>query len=70
MTPRLIRDLLLIASEANRKETEEADQQWIRQQKLLDHLWQQKLDAAAPLDDGYVEIAGFRVPRYRTSCHV
>jgi hypothetical protein len=53
-----------------RREIEEADQDWVRKQKLLDHLWQQKLDAEAPLDDGYVEIAGFRVPRYRTSCHV
>jgi hypothetical protein len=53
-----------------RREIEEADSEWIRQQKLLDHVWQQKLDSEAPADDGYVEIGGFRVPRYRTSCHV
>ena len=53
-----------------RKESEEADQDWVRKQKLLDHLWQAKLDAEASLDDDYVEVAGFRVPRYRTSCHV
>ena len=53
-----------------RREIEEADQEWIRKQKLVDHLWEQKLLSEEPLDDGYVEIAGFRVPRYRTSCHV
>ena len=53
-----------------RREIEEANTEWVRGQKLADHLWQAKLDAKAPLDDGYVEIAGFRVPRYRTSCHV
>jgi hypothetical protein len=53
-----------------RKEIQAADTEWARQQKLLDLLWQAKLDAEAPLDDGMVEIAGFRVPRYRTSCHV
>jgi hypothetical protein len=36
----------------------------------LDHLWQTKLDAETDWDDDMVEIAGFRVPRYRTSCHV
>jgi len=53
-----------------RREFEESDLDWVRKQKLLDHLWQAKLDADAPLDDGFVEIAGFREPRYRTSCHV
>jgi hypothetical protein len=43
-----------------RKEVEEADRDWVRAQKLVDHLWQQKLDAEAPLDDGYVDIGGFR----------
>jgi hypothetical protein len=42
-----------------------ADQEWARKQKLLDHLWQQKLDSEAPLDDGYVEIGGFRERRTR-----
>ncbi len=46
-----------------RKEVEEADQEWIRKQKLLDHLWQMKLDAEAPLHDDYVEIGGFRERR-------
>jgi hypothetical protein len=53
-----------------RREIEEADQGWVRKQKLLDHLWQTKLDNETDWDDGMVEIAGFRVPRYRTSCHV
>jgi hypothetical protein len=53
-----------------RQEIAEADQDWIRKQKLLDLLWQQRLDAEAPLDDDMIEVAGFRVPRYRTSCHV
>jgi hypothetical protein len=53
-----------------RREIEEADTDWVRKQKLLDHLWQQKLDAESDWDDDYVEIGGFREPRYRTSCHV
>ena len=53
-----------------RREIEEADSDWVRQQKLLDHLWQAKLDAETPLDDGYDYSTGFREPRYRTSCHV
>ena len=53
-----------------RREIEEADQDWIRKQKLLDHLWQQKLDAETDWDDGRDDSTGFRVPRYRTSCHV
>ena len=53
-----------------RREIEEADQDWVRKQKLLDHLWQTKLDAETDWDDGYVEIGGFRELRYRTSCHV
>ena len=53
-----------------RKEVEEAEQEWIRKQKLLDHLWQQKLDGEVGWDDGMVEIGGFRTSRYRTSCHV
>jgi len=53
-----------------RQEIAESDTEWVRAQKLADHLWQAKLDAEAPIDDGYVEIAGFRERRYRTSCHV
>jgi hypothetical protein len=58
------------ANKQIRREIEEADQEWIRQQKLLDHLWQTKLDAEASIDDGYVEVGGFRERRYRSSCHV
>ena len=43
-----------------RKEIEEADTDWMRQQRLLDHLWQQKLDAESDWDDGFDEIGGFR----------
>jgi hypothetical protein len=53
-----------------RKEIEEADQAWVRGQKLVDYLWEQKLLSEASLDDNYVEIGGFRERRYRTSCHV
>jgi hypothetical protein len=52
-----------------RREIEEADQEWIRKQKLVDHLWQTKLDAEAPLDDGHVEIAGFREQRFKVGFH-
>jgi hypothetical protein len=41
----------------------------MRYQRELDRWWQSKLDAEAALDDGYVEIGGFREPRYRTTCH-
>jgi hypothetical protein len=40
-----------------------------RYQRQLDRWWQSKLDAEAALDDGYVEIAGFRERRYKTTCH-
>jgi hypothetical protein len=53
-----------------RREIEGADTEWIRKQKLLDHLWQQKLDSESDWDDGYEDWTGFREPRYRTSCHV
>jgi hypothetical protein len=46
-----------------RREIEEADQEWIRKQKLLDHLWQQKLDSESDWDDDYIEIGGFRERR-------
>jgi hypothetical protein len=41
------------------------DDPQVKQQLILDRLWQQKLDAEAPLDDGYVDIGGFRERRTR-----
>jgi len=41
----------------------------VRYQRELDAWQQSKLDAETALDDGYVEIAGFRERRYRTTCH-
>jgi hypothetical protein len=38
-------------------------------QAQLDFWWQTKIDLEGPLDDGYVEIAGFRERRRRPSCH-
>jgi hypothetical protein len=43
----------------------ELDDPMVKAQLLLDHLWQAKLDAKAPLDDGYVDIGGFRERRTR-----
>jgi hypothetical protein len=43
-----------------RREIEEADSDWVRQQKLLDHLWQQKLDAESDWDNDYYEVGGFQ----------
>ena len=43
-----------------RKEIEEADQTWFRQQKLLDHLWQTKLDAETAWDDDQYFVGGFQ----------
>jgi hypothetical protein len=40
-----------------------------RAQAEIDFWWQTKIDLEGPLDDGYVEIAGFREPRRRTTCH-
>ena len=53
-----------------RREIEEADSERVRKQRELDFWWEQKLLSEASLDDGYVEIGGFRERRYRTSCHV
>jgi hypothetical protein len=39
-----------------------------RAQAEIDFWWQTKIDLEGPLDDGYVEIAGFREPRRRTTC--
>jgi len=43
-----------------RREIEEADQPWTRQQKLLDHLWQTKLDAESDWDDDQYFVGGFQ----------
>jgi hypothetical protein len=52
-----------------RREMEEADQERIRQQKLVDHLWQAKLDAEAPLDDDWDYSTGFQERRHKVTCH-
>jgi hypothetical protein len=52
------------------QELAEFDTPQARYQAVLDRQWQAKLDADADWDDGYVEVAGFREPRYRPSCHV
>ena len=51
------------------QEAAQAEKVRMRYQSELDRWWQSKLDAEAALDDGYVEIGGFREPRYRTTCH-
>jgi hypothetical protein len=61
-------DALARRMEAERKELAQEDLR-ARYQRQLDRWWQSKLDAEAALDDGYVEIAGFRERRYRTTCH-
>jgi len=52
-----------------RREIMEADQPWIRQQKLLDHLWQTKLDAEASFDDEWDYSTGYAERRHKTTCH-
>jgi len=53
-----------------RREIEEADQDWVRKQKLLDHLWQQKLDAEASLDDDDWDYStGYMERRHKVTCH-
>jgi hypothetical protein len=47
------------------QEYDELDRPHVRQQLILDRLWQAKLDAEAPLDDGYITIGGFRERRTR-----
>ena len=49
-----------------RREIEQADQEWVRKQKLLDLLWQAKLDAEAPLDDDWDYSPGYMERRYYT----
>jgi len=52
-----------------RKEIEAADVPWIRTQKLLDHFWQQKLDAETPFDDDWDYSTGFAERRHKVTCH-
>ena len=52
-----------------RREIKEADQEWIRKQKLLDLLWQAKLDAEAPLDDEWDYSTGYKERRHKVTCH-
>jgi hypothetical protein len=52
-----------------RQELAQAAEVRARYQRELDRWWQSKLDAEAALDDGYVNIGGFREPRYKTTCH-
>ena len=52
-----------------RREIEEADQDWVRKQKLLDLLWQAKLDAEAPLDDDWDYSPGYMERRHKVTCH-
>jgi hypothetical protein len=40
-----------------------------RYQRELDRFWQAKKDIEAAIEDDYVEIGGFREPRYKTTCH-
>jgi hypothetical protein len=40
----------------------------MRAQAVIDAWWERKLLAEAPLDDGYVDIGGFRELR-RPTCH-
>jgi hypothetical protein len=51
------------------REIEEADTEWVRKQKLLDHLWQQKLDAEALLDDEWDYSTGYMERRHKVTCH-
>jgi hypothetical protein len=56
-------------SQQKAKEIAEANDPRNRLQREIDRQWQAKLDAEADYDDGWVEIAGFRERRYRTTCH-
>jgi len=51
------------------REIEEADTEWVRKQKLLDHLWQQKLDAEGLLDDEWDYSTGYMERRHKVTCH-
>jgi hypothetical protein len=52
-----------------RKEMAQWNDPRVRYQRELDRWWQSKLDAEAALDDGYVNVGGFRERRYKTTCH-
>jgi len=52
------------------EELAEFDTPQARYQAVIDRYWEAQRDAESDWDDEYVEIAGFREPRYRTSCHV
>ena len=52
-----------------RQEIAESDTEWVRKQKLLDYLWQTKLDAEAPLDDEWDYSTGFAERRHKPTCH-
>jgi hypothetical protein len=41
----------------------------VRHQREIDRWWQSKLDAEAALDDGYVEVCGYRERRRKMTCH-
>jgi hypothetical protein len=52
------------------EELAEFDTPQARYQAVINRHWEAMRDAESDWDDEYVEIAGFREPRYRTSCHV
>jgi len=58
----------------NRRQEQEAKEmaEWndprARYQRQLDNWWQLQRDLEATLDDGYVQVGGFREPR-RSTCH-
>ena len=60
-------DALARRMEAERKELAQENLR-ARYQQELDRWWQSKLDAEAALDDGYVNVGGFR-ERRRPTCH-
>jgi len=51
------------------KEIAELNDPRARYQAELDRWWQAKRDLETALDDGYVNVGGFREPRYKTTCH-
>jgi hypothetical protein len=55
--------------EQQARELAELNSPRARYQAELDRWWQAKLDLETALDDGYVNVGGFREPRYKTTCH-
>ena len=51
-----------------RREIEEDDTDWVRKQKMLDLLWQTKLDSEA-VDDEWDYSTGFAERRHKVTCH-